>query len=347
MDETLDIFRGDYFSATTLDEIADNIPYQPMALGQLGIFDDKPIRTTTVMVSYKNSSFEVVPTSERGGPETPIGRRDRKLHYFETVALRQKERVNSHELTDIISNGRPLEVRLRDAIEEVNERAGQMRQNNEVTLERMRLGALQGLLLDKDGSTIYNYFTEFGVPAPVAVSFNFATITANALVDYITTNIVRPLTRALGGRAGPNVRVGALVGDSFWSGLMTHDAVMRTYLNWNAAAQLRGPLAAPWGEFEFGGVRWINYRGTDDGTTISVGTNDAIFFPIGARDVFRNYLSPGERFRDQGKKGQPVYLIVTPDPRENMDEWIDIRVRSYPLPMCVFPQAIMKGTRTG
>lgn len=347
MDETLDIFRGDYFSATTLDEVADNVPFQPQALGALGLFDPKPIRTTTVMVSYKNGSFEIVPTTERGGPETPIGRRDRKLHYFETKALRQKERVNSHELTDILANNRPLEVRLQDAITEVNDRASIMRTNNEVTLERLRLGALQGIMLDADNSVIYNYFEEFGVPAPVAVQFNFAAITPNQLVNFIEVNIVRPMIRSLGSRASANVRIGALVGDNFWSGLMTHDAVMRTYLNWQAAAQLRQGLAAPWGQFDFGGVTWINYRGTDDGTTIAIATNEAIFFPIGARDVFRNYLSPGERFRDQGKKGQEVYLIVTPDPRENMDEYVDIRVRTYPLPICIYPKALMRGLRVG
>jgi hypothetical protein len=347
MDETLDIFRGDYFSATTLDEVADNIPFQPQAIGQLGIFDPKPIRTTTVMISYKNGSFEVVPTSERGGPETPIGRRDRKLHYFETVALRQKERINSHELTDILANGRPLEVRLQDAITEINDRAAIMRTNNEVSLERMRWGAIQGVLLDADGSVIYDYFAEFGVPTPVAVQFNFATIAANDLVMFIETNIVKPMIRALGQRATANVRIGCYAGDNFWAGLMSHDAVMRTYLNWQAAAQLRQGLTPPWGQFDFGGVTWINFRGTDDGTTIALATNDAIFFPIGARDVFRNYLSPGERFRDQGKRGEEVYLIVTPDPRENMDEWVDVRVRSYPLPICIYPKALMKGTRVG
>lgn len=347
MDETLDIFRGDYFSATTLDEVADEVPFQPQAIGQLGIFDPKPIRTTTVMLSYKQGSFEVVPTSERGGPETPINRRDRKLHYFETVALRQKERVNASELTDIIKNGRPLEVQLQDAITEVNERAGIMRTNNEITLERMRWGAIQGVLIDADGSVIYDYFAEFGVPTPVAINFNFAAITANLLANFIEVNVVKPMIRALGPRGTPGTRIGAYCGDNFWAGLMTHDAIVRTYLNWQAAAQLRSGLTPPWGQFDFGGVTWINFRGTDDGTTIALATDDCIFFPIGARDVFRNYLSPGERFRDQGTKGQEVYLIVTPDPRTTMDEWVDIRVRSYPLPICIYPKALMKGHRTG
>lgn len=348
MDElTLDIFRGDYFSATTLDEVADNIPYQPQALGDLGLFEDKPIMTTTVMVSYRNGVFELIPTTERGGPETAKGRRDRKLHYFETVALRQKDRINASELTDILSNGRPLEIQLRDAVSEVNDRASIMRNDNEVTMEYHRLGAIQGILLDANGSPIYNYFDEFGVSAPVAVNFNFATITANALQQFIEANIVKPILRSLGKRASTATRVGALVGDNFWAGLMTHDAIVRTYLNWQAAAQLRQGLTPPWGQFDFGGVTWINYRGTDDGTTIAIATNDAIFFPIGARDVFRVYWAPGERFRDQGKKGEQVYLIVTPDPRDNMDEWVDVRVRCYPLFICLFPKALMKGTRTG
>jgi hypothetical protein len=347
MDETLDIFRGDYFSATTLDEVADDVPFLPQALGELNLFEDKPIRTTTVMVSWKRGSFELVPTTERGGPETTKGRRDRKLHYFETVALRQKDRIHSHELTDILANERPLEVRLRDAVTEVNDRAAIMRTDNEVTMEYHRLGALQGILLDANGEVLYNYFTEFGIPEPVAVEFDFAAINLapNEFITFVESNVLKPILRSLGKRKSAGTRIGALVGDNFWAGLMSSEPLQRTYLNWQAAAQLRQGLTPPWGQFDFAGVTWINYRGTDDGTTIAIGTNEAIFFPIGARDVFRVYWAPGERMRDQGKKGEKVYLIVTPDPRENMDEWVDVRVRCYPLFICIFPKALMRGVR--
>jgi len=38
------------------------------------------------------------------------------------------------------------------------------------------LGAVQGILLDADGDTIFNYFTEFGVAQPTELVFNFSTL---------------------------------------------------------------------------------------------------------------------------------------------------------------------------
>jgi hypothetical protein len=53
--------------------------------------------------------------------------------------------------------------------------------NVRYTWENMRLGAVQGLLVDADGSTLYNWFDEFGSSAPAEVDFNLAAGTANSL----------------------------------------------------------------------------------------------------------------------------------------------------------------------
>jgi hypothetical protein len=39
-------------------------------------------------------------------------------------------------------------------------------------MENMRLGAVQGLLADADGTTIYNWATEFGQTIPAEVDFD-------------------------------------------------------------------------------------------------------------------------------------------------------------------------------
>ena len=349
MEETLDIFRGPEFHAATLDQVADNIPYVPQALGQLGIFQSRPIRTTAVELYMRNGQIELVPTTERGAPEPLPRRSSDEIVYLRTVRLAQRDRINSHEIQDILNNRMPLQQRLHQAMQEVNDRAGILRSNNEMTMEHHRLGALQGILLDADGVTpIRNYFNEFGVAQPAAVNVNFSTITANNLTEFFESNFTRPMMRALRGRRNAQTRVAALVGDNFWAGLMTHEAVLRTYLNTQQAYQLRNGNPAPaWGQFDFAGITWINYMGTDDGTTIAIPTNEARFFPLNATDVFRVFWSPGERMRDANQIGQPVYFIVTPDNRPNLDEYVDIRVRSYPLFACIFPGALMRAVRTG
>ena len=45
------------------------------------------------------------------------------------------------------------------------------------TIEYQRVGALKGIILNGDGSTLYNLFTEFGVTPPTEVGFDLANAT--------------------------------------------------------------------------------------------------------------------------------------------------------------------------
>jgi hypothetical protein len=351
MEEILSIFRNDAFSATTLDRLAPNIPYVPQALGALNLFENRPIRTRSVEVYVQNGVIQMVPTSERGSPEPLPTRPAGDLRSLWTYRLAQRDRVQASELQDLIRLPFGSASMLAGVMQEVADRASQMRQNNEYTLENHRLGALQGKILDADGTTVVrNFWTEFGVAEPAEIFFDFTAIAAGALVEFITANVIRPMIRALGGRATAATRIYALVGDGFWAKLISHVDVRNTYMNWEAAAALRnnsygGPDNArgnAWGQFNFGGVTWINYMGTLN-NEIAIGSEKARFFPVNARDVFRTYWSPGERIRDVNTPGQTAYLIIQPDPRENMQEYVDIFFRNYPLFACIFPQGLLKG----
>lgn len=342
MNEVFDIFHtADEFKASTLDEVAGDVTYVPEQLGSMNIFEPKPIRTRTVMLHMENLEIKLVPTSEPYSPEPTPQRGDSEIKYFRTYALRQRDRLTSEDLEDALSLALPLPLSIRNAVEEINERASIMRQNNELTMEYHRFGAIQGKILDADGtSVVRDYFAEFGVAEPVAVNFDFAAIPEGGLVDFIEQNITRPMMRSLGTRKSSRTRVGALVGDVFWGKLRSHKDYRVMFAGTEAARTLGESKL--WGSMDFAGVTWINYLGTDDGTTIAVPAKEARFFPINARGVFRTYWSPGERMRDRGTKGQPIYLIVQPDPRRELDEYVDVRVRSYPLFMCTYPKALMR-----
>src|SRR5690606_28024256 len=56
----------------------------------------------------------------------------------------------------------------------VNDRmAEHVRESFDPTLEYQRIGALKGVILNGDGSTLYNLFTEFSVSPPSTVDFSF------------------------------------------------------------------------------------------------------------------------------------------------------------------------------
>lgn len=352
MEEILSIFKNDAFSATTLDRLAPNVPYVPQALGALNLFENVPIRTRSVELYTENGYIQMVPTSERGSPEPLPNKPGGDLRTLYTYRLAQRDRVQAVELQDLISLPLGSASQLAAAQAEVTKRASQLRSNNEMTLENHRLGALQGKVMDADGTTIVrNFWTEFGITEPAEIFFDFANMAAGTLMNFITDQIVRPMLRALKGRKSTNTRINALVGDSFWAKLTSHVDVRNTFMNWQAAQSLRinntgtpdTGMGNAWGQFTFGGVTFINYMGTDDGTTIAIGADKARFFPTGARDVFKTYWSPGERMRDVNQLGQPAYLIVQPDPRTEEQEYVDIKFRNYPLFACVFPGCLLKG----
>jgi hypothetical protein len=360
MEEILSIFKNDAFSATSLDRVARTVPYVPSYLGDLNIFGgpgvDRPIRTKSVEVFSSNGIINMVPTTERGAPDPLITRGAADLRTLYTYRLSQRDRLYASEIQDLISMPLGSPQQLRGMAEEIAERSQTLRQNNEYTHESHRLGALQGKILDADGVTVVrNFWTEFGVAEPAEIFFDFATIAANALQQFIEDNILRPLTRALQGRANPGTRIHALVGDAFWSKLINHVDVRESYklaaaqngalgaamLN-NRLGQANNGRGTAWGEFTWGGVTWTNYMGTVN-SEIAIGSEKARFFPVGATDVFRTYWSPGERMVDVNTRGQKAYLILQVDPRENMREYIDLYFRNYPLYACIFPGGLLKG----
>ncbi len=69
-------------------------------------------------------------------------------------------------------------------------------------------------------------------------------------------------------------RAVALCGDAFFDALISNPEVRSTYLNWMQAQELRQNLAFE--VFNWGGIDWINYRGSDD-TVGLVGTATAEF----------------------------------------------------------------------
>jgi hypothetical protein len=63
--------------------------------------------------------------------------------------------------------------------QEIAQRSADLRQRNEYTLEAHRLGALQGKILDADGTTVVrDFWAEFGISEPAEIFFDFAAIAA-------------------------------------------------------------------------------------------------------------------------------------------------------------------------
>ena len=334
----LDIFNNDAFNLFSLTEAVQGIPYEPSLLGSMNLFMLRPITTISFGVERRNGVLTLIQTSERGAPFAKDTAIRPNIRDFRTTRIGKTSTIHSHELVGMRAFGTESEQQMVQT--EVDFRMANLTSDLNVTLENLRLGAVQGIVLDADGSTIYNYYTEFGVSQPAEITFsNAAVTTAGGMIPFIDNNIKRPMLRAMGGTTIG--RPQALCGDTFFDWFTQHADVRDTYKNWQAAEALRESKAFE--TFSFGGVDWINYRGTDDNSTVAVALTKAKFFPAGVRGLFQQVLSPGESMAMVGTRGQERYAQILRDP-SGRDAFVDVEVATYPMLMCTRPEALLRGT---
>jgi hypothetical protein len=65
---TLDIFGNSAFSVISLTDAINKVPFVPGRIGQLGLFDETGIVTTSVMIEEREGSLNLIETSSRGSP---------------------------------------------------------------------------------------------------------------------------------------------------------------------------------------------------------------------------------------------------------------------------------------
>ena len=284
---SMDVFNSSAFSMTSLTGAVEKTDYKPQLLGELGIFEPMPVRTRTLFVDRRNGALSLIPSSPTGAPPEELVKDNRTAVPLQTTRLAKAFTLYAEEVQGIRAYG--SETELMQVQAEYLRRMSRVRNDMELTHEYHRLGALQGKLLDADGSTvIYNYFTEFGVSEASAIDFALTTDTTD--VRAKCHEVTRAMARSAKGAFTPSTTVHALVGDTFYDNLITHPNVEKTYINWSAAADLRQNTA--FGAFTYGGITWHNYRGTDDASTVAIAANEAKFFPVGANDVFKKAMAP-------------------------------------------------------
>jgi hypothetical protein len=337
----MNVFRSDAFSTLSLTQAVARNPYLPIGLGAMNLFGPEPIKTSAVMIQQYQGKLTIIPISERGSPPTERVTEKRQARYFGTVRLAHGDTITAAELQNVVDFDAPdllMELQ-REAARRLSGPTGLL-SNIEYTKERHRLGAIQGIVRDANDNIIYNWFNEFGITPPAEVVMNLAAAAAGTLRP-LADQIKRGMIRAAQGAYIDGVtKIVALCGDQFFDAFTNSPDVRQTYLNWLAATSLRESGAFE--SFMFYGINWINYRGSDDTSTIAVPTNKARFFLQDAPGLFRVAWSPGETFEWVNKPGLEQYVVPIYDNDRN--SWFRQEVYSYPLYICTRPETLWSAT---
>ncbi len=340
---SLDVFHQSPFTAIEMTEAVNKVPYLPIGLGELNLFTPYPIMTQDLMIEEKQNQLTLIPRAARGAPYQERTQPLRSAKYFKAPRLPTSATIQAAELNSVRAMGQEAELEtLANLVAERVSGPTGILSDLEYTLEYHRLGAIQGILLDSSGATINNWFTEFGISQPALIAFNLAagagaSPTAGVLRP-ICNGIVRTMARAAQGAFTASTEVYALCGDEFWDGLTNHIDVRQTFYNWAAAAELRKGNAFE--AMKFGGINWFNYRGSDDTTSVAIPTNQAQFFPKGARDIFSVAYAPHDSFEFVNKRGKKLYLRPITDRERN--SFVRFELDSYPLHICKRPEVLLR-----
>jgi hypothetical protein len=356
MPELMDIFNNDAFRMTSMTAAVNKTPYRPDFLGSLGIFTPTPIRTIDAAVAMTdNGTIEVVQTTPRGAPPYEQKVQPQNIRSFRTPRIAIGDTIYAHELQGILSramiSGGDVGMVLQDLQSEIAYRLDGptgLRSKQEATKERMRLGAIAGIVLDKDGSTLYNWATAFGVSLPAEIAFNLSAASpAPGVLTTLVRQTERSILRASGaGQGNTSARLIGLAGDTFFDNLIKHADVMPAWNVFQANAATRIALGATadvraFTTFSWGGIDWINYRGTDDNATIAIAPDKVKFIPVGIPGLFQEVTAPAETFDYINTLGLPIYVMVLPDRDRN--QFVRLETYSYPMYIATRPDLLFSG----
>jgi len=331
----LDIFRTDAFGVVSLTDAILKAPYKPGRIGELKLFKEKGITTTSVAVEEKAGRLELIQTSPRGGVGSSIGAQKRTARSFVVPHLEKDSTIMADEVQNVRAFGSENNTEAVQTL--VNERLADLRAMHEVTLERHRASAIQGIILDADGSPIYNLFTEFGVAQQTATLSPDAN-TDNG--DFLRGEVIaaqRLIESELG--AEPIRGYRAFCGAQFFDDLRADLGVVETLRRATPTALLE--QEANIRRFTFAGVTWEEYRGSIGGQDFFA-DDEAYLFPEGSPSLFSTYFAPADFVETVNTIGLPVYAKAAVD--EQFQRWVKLHTQSNPLSLCTRPRAVVKLT---
>jgi len=337
----VDVFNGKAFQLTTLTSYVNQLPHLPSTVRNLVDFRAVPVNTKTVAIEKRDEELELVPVSQRGGPIQRIDDARRDIRDVRAPRLALGDRIMADEVQDVRAAG--TEAQMESVSQKVAERMTDLQRNLELTWENHALGAIQGIVPDADGTTLYDWYSIMGVSQPSEINFELTASDPDpGAINQKCQQVRRQMQRAAKGAFGPGTQIFAFAGDTFYDQLTNSAEVRETYRNRSRedGRILRENFGIGFDAVTYGGITFINYRGTDDNSTVAIDPTQAKFFPVGAMGVFDVAYTPGEFADTVNQPGRPMYALTIPDRDRGM--FADVELYSYPLYICKRPQMLQR-----
>lgn len=333
----LDIFNDDAFSVVELTEAINHAPRVPSKLSSL--FTVKGVRTTSIAVEQKDGVLQLIPTTPRGTDGVANRRRSRDVRNMDTVRIAVSDTIMAADIQNVRSfeegSQENYDAQLEAAAELLDEVNADMRSSIEATQEFHRAGAINGEVLDADGSTVlYNIFDLFGLTETL-VSITFGTTD----MKQTSKDLYRTMETILG--TVPFTGLRAYCTPSFFDGLIATTEVKDAYDRWMDGLFHRNLQGNTDGHqfdaFIYGGIEWVEYNYSVGGVDFLT-DGDARLIPLGV-DNLMEYYAPADYMEAANTKGKPFYAKQEP---LKFNRGIESEVQSNPLMVAKRPKSLIR-----
>jgi len=328
-------FDAGGYSLAEMTQAINILPNLYTRLGQIGLFRFEGVTQRSIVIEQRAGVLSLLPSVPLGAPATVGNRESRAMRSFALPWIPHDDVILPADIQGMPSLG--LSDAADPLVEVMNRKLTLMRRKHAQTREYMEMNALRGILKDGAGTTLYDYFTEFGI-AQISVDFVFGTAGTNIQGKVRTT--LRGIEDNLLGETMTTAH--ALVSSEFFDKLISHPKTEDAYKFFSATGgqPLREDMRRA---FPFAGILFEEYNGS---VTLSSGTSErliptgeGIAFPMGTFDTFTTYGGPANLLETANTIGLPLYARQMIDAK---GRWIDLMTEASILPVNKRPRLAIR-----
>lgn len=325
----------DLFNLATLTTAINTLPKPPTVLGDSKLFKVKSTKHLYVVVENINGKLQLVEnTSRNAEPSKKVhGKRTRRV--FEVPHLPRSTTISPDNLA-VAAFGESDVSQEQSKV--INDKLQELKNDIVATEEYHRVGAISGLVLDSDGtSVIHDLYKEFNMKQ-ISMSLDLDNPDADVRGNII--KMKRASQKKLGGVMVKGWK--CYCSSDLFDKLTAHPNVQKAYANYAEASDKLGGDKR--NGFEFGDVTWIEYDVEIMGTNgkliryIKEGVGRLVPEVDG---LFETHYAPANYNETVGTLGKEMYAKVEP---RKMDKGWDLEAQSNPLIICTQPDALIEVT---
>ena len=299
------------FECTEMTAAVNKLPARSFFFKPL--FEVRGVKTTTVSLDIRKGRIVLIGDSERNtAPESLAGRgAKREWKHLSCAHLAQSDTLAPEDLQNVRAFGSTEPISVAAVY---NDKMQQLKDNLAATLEFHRLGAIKGVVLDADGTTVlHDIFNTFGA-AKKTLDISFPKTAADD-ANPILTSILK---------AKRHVEA-AMVREYFERWLSNRENFG------NNDYRKRG--------FPYGGLTFVERSDVVGGQTM-VAAKKGHVYPVGP-GIFKQYHAPADWMETVNTIGLEYYARMDEKPK---GRGFDLEVQSNPLTLCTFPEALVELT---